>query len=242
MMNRTMKLLMLSDIFVLTGFGLIQPILAIYINDGGVSGGSMLSAGLASALFLFTKSMVQLPFGRYVDNQPGKTKWLILGTLLMALVPVIYVTAHSIYQVYLAEMIYGLGSGLAYPTWLGLWSANLDKGQESFQWSVYSTSTGLGTAATGAAGAAVASLVGFSATFILAGLLCLLGCAALLVMERRSARAAEDLGGAARFRRDGRGLGAVPFLIPLFVLFGIKSDCDLQQNSRAFAVSFRPFK
>lgn len=210
MMNRTMKLLMLSDIFVLTGFGLIQPILAIYINNGGVSGGSMLSAGLASALFLFTKSMVQLPFGRYVDDQPGKTKWLILGTLLMALVPVIYVTAHSIFQVYLAEMIYGLGSGLAYPTWLGLWSANLDKGRESFQWSVYSTSTGLGTAATGAAGAAVASLVGFSATFILAGLLCLLGCAALLVMERRSARAAEDLGGAARFRRVGIGLPLFP--------------------------------
>jgi MFS family permease len=210
MMNRTMKLLMLSDIFVLTGFGLIQPILAIYINNGGVTGGSMLSAGLASALFLFTKSMVQLPFGRYVDNQPSKTKWLIVGTMLMALVPVIYVTAHSIYQVYMAEMIYGLGSGLAYPTWLGLWSANLDKGSESFQWSVYSTSTGLGTAATGAAGAAVASLVGFSATFILAGLLCLLGCAALLVMERRSARAAEDLGGAARFRRGGNGLQLFP--------------------------------
>ena len=203
MMNRTMKLLMLSDIFVLTGFGLIQPILALYINDGGVTGGSMLTAGLASALFLFTKSLVQVPFGKYIDSRSGKTRWLILGTLLMASVPVIYVTAHSIYQVYLAEMIYGLGSGLAYPTWLGLWSANLDKGRESFQWSVYSTSTGLGTAATGAAGAAVASLVGFSATFLLAGVLCLLGCLALLVMERRGARKAENLGGEARFRRPG---------------------------------------
>jgi DHA1 family quinolone resistance protein-like MFS transporter len=205
MMNRTMKLLLLSDIFVLTGFGLIQPILAIYINDGGVTGGTMLTAGLASALFLFTKSMVQLPFGHYVDRQPGKTRWLILGTLLMAFVPVIYVTAQSIYHIYLAEIIYGLGSGLAYPTWLGLWSTNLNKGQESFQWSVYSTSTGLGTAATGAAGAAVASLAGFSATFFLAGLLCFLGCIALLVMERRSARSAENLGGDARFRRTGTG-------------------------------------
>lgn len=206
MMNRTMKLLLLSDIFVLTGFGLIQPILAIYINDGGVTGGTMLTAGLASALFLFTKSMVQLPFGHYVDGQSGKSRWLILGTLLMALVPIIYTSASSIYHVYLAEMIYGLGSGLAYPTWLGLWSANLDKGRESFQWSVYSTSTGLGTAATGAAGAAVASLVGFSATFFLAGCLCLLGCLALIAMERRSARAAENLGGEARFRRWGMGL------------------------------------
>lgn len=209
MMNRTMKLLLLSDIFVLTGFGLIQPILAIYINNGGVTGGTMLTAGMASALFLLTKSLVQLPFGHYVDRQSGKTKWLLLGTLLMAFVPIIYVTAHSIYQIYLAEMIYGLGSGLAYPTWLGLWSANLDRGRESFQWSVYSTSTGLGTAATGAAGAAVATIAGFSATFFLAGLLCLLGCAALLIMEQKSGRAAENLGGEARFRRTGR---AMPFL------------------------------
>ncbi len=205
MMNRTMKLLLLSDIFVLTGFGLIQPILAIYINDGGVTGGTMLTAGMASALFLFTKSMVQLPFGHYVDKQSSKSKWLILGTLLMAAVPIIYVSASSIYHIYLAEMIYGLGSGLAYPTWLGLWSANLDKGRESFQWSVYSTSTGLGTAATGAGGAALASQAGFFATFIVAGLLCLLGCLALIAMERRSGRVAENLGGEARFRREGMG-------------------------------------
>jgi MFS family permease len=204
MMNRTMKLLLLSDIFVLTGFGLIQPILAIYI-DGGVAGGTMLSAGLASALFLFTKSMVQLPFGHYVDRQPGKTKWLILGTLLMAGVPIIYISANSIYHIYLAEIIYGLGSGLAYPTWLGLWSANLDRGRESFQWSVYSTSTGLGTAATGAAGAAVASVVGFDATFIMAGLLCMLGCMALIYMGRRSTMKGEYLGGDASFRRFKMG-------------------------------------
>ena len=68
MMNRTMKLLLLSDIFVLTGFGLIQPILAIYINDGGVTGGTMLTAGMASAIFMLTKSLVQLPFGHYVDS------------------------------------------------------------------------------------------------------------------------------------------------------------------------------
>jgi MFS family permease len=184
MMNRTMKLLMLSDIFVLTGFGLIQPILAIFINDG-VAGGTVFAAGLASALFLLTKSLVQLPFSKYVDGQKNKGKWLLLGTIMMAVVPVIYVTASSIYQIYMAEMIYGLGSGLAYPTWLGLWSANLDRGKESFQWSVYSTSTGLGTALTGAVGAGIATLVGFTATFLMAGGMCVLGCLALFFMESK---------------------------------------------------------
>ena len=193
MMNRTMKLLLLSDIFVLTGFGLIQPILAIYINDGGVTGGTMLTAGMASALFMLTKSLVQLPFGHYVDSQAGKERWLILGTLLMAAVPIIYLSANCIDHIYLAELIYGLGSGLAYPTWLGLWSVNLDPGRESFQWSIYHTSTGMGTASTATAGAAMASQVGFSATFLLAGLLCIVGCLVLLILERRGAGKAKDL-------------------------------------------------
>jgi MFS family permease len=207
MMNRTMKMLMLSDVFVLTGFGLIQPILAIFIN-GGVAGGTILTAGIASALFMLTKSLVQLPFGRYIDGHDRKMKWLMIGTLLMALVPIIYVTAHSVYQVYLAEVTYGLGSGLAYPTWLGLWSSNLDKGKESFQWSIYSTSTGIGTAATGAAGAAISSIVGFTATFLLAGLLCLLGCAALFVLETRSVRRDELLGAKGRFLGPSRFISA----------------------------------
>ena len=207
MMNRTMKMLMLSDIFVLTGFGMIQPILAIFIN-GGVAGGTVLTAGIASALFLLIKSLVQLPFGRYIDGHARKMKWLMIGTLLMALVPIIYVTAHSIYQVYMAEAIYGIGSGLAYPTWLGLWSSNLDKGKESFQWSIYSTSTGIGTAATGAAGAAISTLLGFTATFMLAGLLCLLGCFALLALEKRNDQK-EDLAVVEiRFRRYGRSVSS----------------------------------
>lgn len=211
MMNRTMKMLMLSDIFVLTGFGLIQPILAIFINDG-VTGGNMLTAGIASALFLLTKSLVQLPFGKYIDGHARKMQWLMIGTLLMALVPIIYVTAHSIYQVYLAEAIYGLGSGLAYPTWLGLWSANLDKGKESFQWSIYSTSTGLGTAATGAAGAAISTLLGFTATFMLAGLLCLLGCFALLALEKRNDQKDNLMVAEIRFRRSGSRSGNLSLL------------------------------
>jgi len=187
MMNKTMRLLMLSDIFVLTGFGLIQPILAIFIN-GDVTGGTVLTAGLASTIFLVTKSLVQLPFGRYIDSHARKTRWLMVGTMLMASVPILYLSADSIYQIYLAEAIYGLGSGLAYPTWLGLWSTNMDKGKESFQWSIYSTSTGLGTAATGTLGAAIASVMGFKATFLFAGLMCILGCATLLILERLSAK------------------------------------------------------
>ncbi len=183
MMNRTIKLLMLSDIFVLTGFGLIQPILAIFINEG-VTGGNIFTAGIASTLFLMTKSLIQLPFSRRVDKSKNKIKWLIVGTGIIAMVPVMYIFIDNIYQVYLAEMLYGLGSGLAYPTWVGLWCLNLNSGNESFEWSVYSTTTGLGTAATAAVGAAIANFVGFTFTFILTGFMCILGCGILFMLEQ----------------------------------------------------------
>jgi DHA1 family quinolone resistance protein-like MFS transporter len=215
MMNRTMKLLMLSDIFVLTGFGLIQPILAIFINQG-VAGGTVLTAGLASTIFLLTKSLVQLPFAKYIDDHGKKTQWLILGTLLMAFVPILYVTADSMYKIYLAELIYGLGSGLAYPTWLGLWTSNLNQGKESFQWSIYSTSTSIGTAAAGTIGAAMANIAGFTTAFLLAGVMCLFGCVTLLVLESRSS---QKVGGhkkaEAHFRRSLRVFSSLEGLLKL---------------------------
>jgi len=183
-MNRTIKLLIFSDIFVLTGFGLIDPILAIFIKENLI-GGTIFAAGLASMLFLITKSIIQLPFSKYVDKHDDKVKWLILGTFLIASVPFIYIFTRHIQYIYLAQIIYGIGSGLAYPTWLGLWSTNLDKKHESFEWSLYSTVVGLGVACTAAIGAAIAQFIGFNYTFALVGIMSLIGCFVLFNLEKK---------------------------------------------------------
>lgn len=176
-MNRIIKLLMLSDIFVLTGFGLIDPILGIYLNENLV-GGTIFSAGLASALFLVTKSLIQLPFSKYIDKYGdlNDLKWLIIGTLFVAAVPFLYIFAVNIYWIYIAQFLYGIGSGLAYPSWLGLWSTHLDKKKESFEWSFYSTVVGIGTAISAAVGGALAQYVGFQVTFAVVGVMSLSGC------------------------------------------------------------------
>ncbi|MFH0956307.1 MAG: MFS transporter [Candidatus Aenigmatarchaeota archaeon] len=181
-MNRTIKLLIVSDIFGSTGFGLVGPILAIFIKDN-LAGGTIFAAGFASMLFLLTKSAVQLPFSRHVDKSRDKVKWLIVGTLIISVVPFVYIFATDVSHIYLAEMLLGLGNGLAFPAWLGLWSTNLDKGHESFEWSLYSTLTGLGAAVTAAIGAAIAQFVGFAYTFVMVGIMSLAGCGILLRLE-----------------------------------------------------------
>lgn len=184
-MNRTIKLLMLSDIFLLTGFGLIAPILAIFIKENLV-GGTIIAAGLASTTFLVTKSIIQLPFSKYVDSHRNKVRWLIIGTSLIVLVPFIYVFAKHVNTIFIAQIVHGIGSGLAYPTWLSLWSTHLDKKHEGFEWSLYSTSVGLGVAATSAIGAAIAQFIGFSYTFALVGVMAIIGFFILLRLEKKN--------------------------------------------------------
>jgi MFS family permease len=186
-MNRKLKLLMISDVFVLTGFGLIEPILAIFFKENLI-GGTIFAAGIASTIFIVTRSIIQLPFSRYVDDHENKVRWLIIGTFIIATVPCIYIFSKSIIHIYAAQVIYGVGAGLAYPTWLGLWSINLDRKHESFEWSLYSTLTGLGTAATAAIGAAIAEFFGFRYTFAMVGIMALVGCAILFWLEKKHAK------------------------------------------------------
>ena len=84
---------------------------------------------------------------------------------------------------HLQETLYGMGAGLAYPTWFGLWSTHLDKKHESFEWGIYSTATGLMAAGTALIGAAIAQYVGFTYTFIFVGIMSLLGMFILFGLE-----------------------------------------------------------
>ncbi len=190
-MNPIILLLMLSDFFVFTGFGLIDPIIAIFISDN-VAGGTIFAAGLASTLFLITKNMIQLPFSRYVDSHDNDSVWLIIGSFIIALIPLLYIFAKRVEFVYLLQILYGVGCALAYPAWLALWSTHLDKNHESFEWSSYSALTGFGVAITGVVGAAIAEFIGFTYTFILTSATAFVGCLILfklLKLEKAENRA-----------------------------------------------------
>ena len=57
---------------------------------------------------------------------------------------------------------------------------------ESYEWSLYSTSVGIGTAITAAVGAAIADSMGFAFTFILVSALSFIGCSLLFSLEEKS--------------------------------------------------------
>ena len=86
---------------------------------------------------------------------------------------------------YVAQIVHGVGSGLAFPSWVGLWSRNSEIKQKSFDWSVYSTLTGIGVASAALIGANIAGLFGFVATFMVVWVMSLFGCIFLFCLESR---------------------------------------------------------
>jgi MFS family permease len=184
LMNKKLFLLILSDILILSSFGLIGPIFAIFMIEN-LKGGSLVSAGLATTVFLVVKSSVQLPLSKYfIDKEKHKTRSLLLGTLLIICVPFIYLAARSVYAIYAAQAIYGLGAAMAYPSWFSLFTTYMDKRHRGFEYTLWSTGVGLGTAVTAFFGAKTAELLGFKTLFFVVGIVALLGFLLLIVLDR----------------------------------------------------------
>jgi MFS family permease len=184
-MNKTLYVLWFSDIFILTGFGLATPILAIFITNN-IVGGTILTAGIASALYMGVKAVVQIPFSKYVDCHEDKVKWLWVGTFLIATVPFQYLMAKNINAIYIAQAVYGIGAGIAASAWLSLWSTHLDKNHEGFEWSIYSATVGIGTGVAAFLGGVLATYFGFNTTIIAMGILSVMGFLVLLYLENKT--------------------------------------------------------
>ncbi len=176
-MNKVLKILLLSDLFILSGFGLLAPIFAIYLNNN-IIGGTILAVGIAQAIYLLTKSLLQIYVSKFTDREKGNVRelyTLIIGSLIMTIVPVLYLFSQNIWHIYLAQLIYGIGSALAYPGWMVIYTRFTDKNKEGFEWSIYNTSVSIGMACTAAIGAYIAQMLGFNTLFIIVAIFSFIG-------------------------------------------------------------------
>lgn len=184
--NKIIKTLIFSDVLILGSFGLINPIFAIFIDEQ-IIGGGVEVAGFAAAIYLLTKSFLQIFVGRHVDKD-HKDKddfwFLAIGTLLIALVPLLYIYSFYPWHIYLLQIMYGVGAAMSFPTWMAIFTRHLDKFHEAYQWGIYDTSTGLVAGITAVFGGIVASKYGFDTLFYLISGITLLGLMILFLVYK----------------------------------------------------------
>jgi MFS family permease len=174
--NKVIKLLILSDVALLTGLGFIVPIFAIFLTEN-IKGGNIEVAGFAAAIYWIVKSLVIIPFGKYLDRGPGEKDdlwFIIIGNLLAALAVFGYIFSRLPWHIYFLQGIYALGMGMNIPGYTAIFTRHIDKGREAFDWSVRGALIGVGTGVAGALGGIVASRFGFNILFIGVGIFILL--------------------------------------------------------------------
>lgn len=177
--NRIIKVLIGSDVFLLTGMGFVSPIFALFINENIVSDPSEAAkvAGFSVAIYWGIKSLLEIPIGNYLDKNHGERDdviFVILGNIIATFSVFGYIFSSSASHIYLIQLLYGVGMAMNIPAWTAIFTRHIDKGREAFEWAARSTIVGLGAGASGALGGVMVSIFGFDLLFVLVGFFVLL--------------------------------------------------------------------
>ena len=145
--NRVIKILIASDLFLQSGWGLIGPIFAIFLTRQ-IEGGSLGMVGFVAATYWLTKSVVQPFIAHNLDKNHGERDdfvFLIFGMYVANLIPLGYIFASLPWHIFALEFVRGLAMACVVPTWAAFFTRHINKGREAFSWSL--ESTGIGFAA-----------------------------------------------------------------------------------------------
>jgi MFS family permease len=175
--SHTIRILITSDFLINSGMTLFGPVFAIFVTQQ-VRGGSVETVGFAAAITQIVKSVLQIPVARYLDRNHGEYDdfySMVIGTLLFALVPFLYLFATIPMHLYLIQIVSGIALALAVPPWYAIFTRHIDKMKENVEWSMESVAIGISGAAAAALSGVMVANFGFRSVFIVGGCLAVLG-------------------------------------------------------------------
>lgn len=179
-----------SNVALLTGFGFLAPIFAIFIAQRitlGDTGEAARVAGFAMAIYWGFKSLLMIPLGKYLDKNYGEKDdlyFVIIGNLLAAGAVFGYIFSFLPWHIYLLKGIYSLGMAMSIPGWTAIFTRHIDKGKEAFEWATRSTIIGIGAGVSGALGGIIINIWGFNVLFIGVGIIVLISAFLPLLIYR----------------------------------------------------------
>jgi MFS family permease len=171
--GRVVKFFVLSDFFLLAGWGFIDPVFSVFIIEK-VAAATLLTVGLAAAIYWILKSILQIPIANYLDKTDGEKDdfmALIGGLLLAGISAMAFTWVTTIWELYIVLAVHALAFALYGASWPTIFSRHLDKGRFSFDWSLDSVAVGVAAGITGFLGGLVAEVWGYSSVFIAAAIL-----------------------------------------------------------------------
>jgi len=160
--NKVIKIMVYSDLIMVSGWGLVAPILAIFIVQN-IKGGDVKVAGIAIGIYWLIKSILQLPIAHYLDKNHGEKDdfyALVGGSILTSLVPIGFIFATLPWHMYVLQAIHAITMASVIPSWSGIFTRHIEKRREAFCWSLESSSIGVGAGIAGIVGGIIVKTFG----------------------------------------------------------------------------------
>jgi len=189
LINKIVKTLIFSDLFLNLGWGLLSPIFAIFILENVVKNDPAAAAqvaGLAALFYWIPKSFFEIPVGIYLDKHHGEKDdfwFMFFGMLIISCVPIGYIFASEPSHIYIFQTIYAAGMAMTLPSWLAIFTRHIDKGKEALEWSMETTAIGTGAGIAGGLSGILVGFLGFKVLFIFVSVFTLISTLLLLVIR-----------------------------------------------------------
>lgn len=172
--NGVVKRFIAADLILWAGWGLIAPVFAVFVL-GQVEGATVVTLGIAAALYWILKSIIQIPVALAIDRTPNeKDDYLILVISLMlgGLTAFSFILVREVWQLYLVQSLQAVSFALYIPAWSGIFARHLDKRHRALEFSLDSSAVGVAMGVMGLLGGIIVQYFGFAAIFFIASLLC----------------------------------------------------------------------
>jgi MFS family permease len=170
--GRIVKYFVLADLFLLFGWGFVDPLFSVFIVQR-VPGATLITVGIAAAVYWILKSLLQIPISNYLDRTPGERDdfiALVCGLFLAGFTALAYPSITATWELYVVQIFYAISFALYIPSWSAIFSRHLDKERVSFDWSLDSTAAGLSAGVSGLIAGVIAATWGFTLVFVLASI------------------------------------------------------------------------
>ncbi len=181
-MNPIVRSLVLSDIIWRSSVGFLAPIFALFIADF-IEGGNAEVVGVSITIYLFTKSIFQIPFATLIDRIRGEADdfwFMFIGSLIGALLPLCYLFIRTPMELYITQFVYGIAAAASFPSFMALFTRHIDKNKEGSDWGIYFTLTDFSAAIAATVGGITAVHLGYRPLIVIVTAVGVLGTCFLL--------------------------------------------------------------
>ncbi|MFQ6010384.1 MAG: MFS transporter [Candidatus Aenigmatarchaeota archaeon] len=130
-MRRELQILLLASAMFMLAGGLFGPIYAIFVEE---IGGDLLTAGAAYSAFAIASGVLIFFISRWEDHVKHQENLVVIGFGLSCIGFFGYLLIKNPLDLFIVQVVFGIGEAVGTPAWDGMYSKYLEKGKFVSEW------------------------------------------------------------------------------------------------------------